>query len=90
MVPFCIKFRKRANHWVVGYFDRTRRNSQKKPTKNITAVKKQSTGFDRKPESQPTVPDPKWYTTDEYMLMASPAKRDATHTNTNPATVLLK
>jgi hypothetical protein len=49
---------------VVGYFERPRRNSQKKPTKNIAAVKNQSNGFARKPEFQPIGPVSTWYTTD--------------------------
>jgi hypothetical protein len=74
---------------IVGYFDRARRNSQKKPTKNIAAVKSQSKGFAKKPEFQPIGPVPKWYAADRYALMTPSTKRDATHTHTSPATTLL-
>ena len=48
----------------IGLLERERRNSQKKPQENITAVKTQSEGLAKKREFHPIDPIPTWYTCD--------------------------
>jgi hypothetical protein len=47
-----------------GYFERERRNSQKKPPENTAVVKSQANGLAKKPEFHPIGPVPTWYPTD--------------------------